>query len=152
MNKQHIVALSPEQRTETQAIITRTGASTLAHRRARILLAADAAPCSPARTDAEVAAMCAVSARTVARVRERFARAGLNATLTGRPRPGRRAWVLDREGEARLIALASSPPPAGRSRWSLRVLADRAVEQAILPRANHETVRRALKKTGSRPG
>lgn len=152
MFKQHVVVLTPEQRAEVRAITTRTGASALAHRRARILLAADAAPGHPARTDAEVAVMCGVSARTVARVRECFTRVGLSATLAGRPRPGRPAWVLDRAGEARVIALASSPPPAGRTRWTLRLLADRAVEQAILPRANHETVRRALKKTGSSRG
>ncbi|MGH2617870.1 MAG: hypothetical protein ACRDJC_21795 [Thermomicrobiales bacterium] len=60
--------------------------------------------------------------------------------------------MLDRDGEDRLIALASGPPPAGRNRWSLRLLADRAVEQHILPRPNHEPVRRALKKGGSSRG
>lgn len=152
MRKQHLVRLTPDQRAEARAITTRTGASALAHRRARILLAADSAPGRAARTDAAVAEACGVSPRTVARVRERFATAGLAATLAGRPRPGRPAWVLHREGEERLIALASGPPPAGRSRWSLRLLADRAVEQHILPRPNHETVRRALKKGGSRRG
>jgi transposase len=152
MRKQHVVRLTPEERSTARAITTRSGASALAHRRARILLAADAAPGHPAQTDAQVAAMCQVSPRTVARVRERFATAGLAATLAGRPRPGRPAWVLQRESEERLIALASGPPPAGRSRWSLRLLADRAVEQHILPRPNPETVRRALKKGGSNHG
>lgn len=152
MRKQHVVRLSPEQRVEARAVTTRTGASALAHRRARILLSADSASGRRPRTDVAVAEACGVSPRTVARVRECFATTGLAATLNGRPRPGRRAWVLDRAGEDRLIALASGPPPEGRNRWSLRLLADRAVAQSILPRANHETVRRALKKTGSSHG
>jgi hypothetical protein len=57
------------------------------------------------------------------------------------------AAALDGAAEARLIALACSTPPAGRRRWTLRLLADRLVELRVVPAVSHETVRRAMKKT-----
>ena len=54
--------------------------------------------------------------------------------------------------EAHLIALSCSAPPGGHARWSLRLLADRAVELALVEEISHETVRRVLKKTNSSPG
>jgi hypothetical protein len=58
---------------------------------------------------------------------------------------------LDGEGEAKLIALACSEPPDGRSQWTLRLLADKLVELEIVDAIAHETVRRVLKKTNSSP-
>ena len=65
------------------------------------------------------------------------------------PRQGRRAKYLrkaDGEFEARLVALSCGDPPEGRSQWSLRLLADRAVELGYIDTVSHETVRRVLKK------
>ena len=50
--------------------------------------------------------------------------------------------------EAKIIALRLGPPPAGFANWSLRLLAERVVELAIVPAISYETVRRTLKKTG----
>jgi hypothetical protein len=55
--------------------------------------------------------------------------------------------VLDGAGEAHLIALTCSAPPAGQARWTLRLLAERMVELEYVPALSHETVRQALKKT-----
>jgi transposase len=123
----------------------------LTARHARILLEADAAPRRRVRSDRQVAELCGVSARTVARVRERFARDGFAVALQGRPHPGS-APKLDSAQEARLIALACSAPPAGHARWSVRLLADRAVELEAMPPLSRELVRTTLKKTGSSPG
>ena len=49
--------------------------------------------------------------------------------------------------EARLIALACGSPPAGRCRWTLRLLADKLVELGHVEKISHETIRRTLKKT-----
>ena len=54
---------------------------------------------------------------------------------------------LDGEQEARLIALACGSPPAGRCRWTLRLLADKFVELGHVEKVSHETIRRTLKKT-----
>jgi hypothetical protein len=59
-------------------------------------------------------------------------------------RPSRRR--LDGEQEARLLAVACSPPPEGRVRWTLRLLADKMVELEVVESISYETVRRTLKK------
>jgi hypothetical protein len=54
---------------------------------------------------------------------------------------------LDGEKEARLVALACSKAPAGHTRWTLRLLAERLVALEVVDSICHETIRRALKKT-----
>jgi len=90
-----------------------------------------------------------VSVATVERVRQRFVEEGLEAALS--PRPPRRLYPrkLDGEAEARLIALACSPPPDGRARWTLRVLAERMVALGHIDAVSHETERTTLKETNS---
>jgi transposase len=151
VRKQYHVSLTPEQRAAAQAVLDRGNAAALTHRHARILLKADEAVRRRVRSDQQVAERCGVSARTVARVRERFARDGFAAALHGRPHPGS-VPKLSAAQEARLIALACTAPPAGRARWSVRLLAARAVELEALPPVSRELVRTTLKKTGSNPG
>ena len=62
-------------------------------------------------------------------------------------RQGRRARYVrtaDGESEARLVALSCSDPPEGRAQWSLRLLADRAVELGYIDTVSYETVRPAF--------
>jgi hypothetical protein len=151
MRKQHHIALTPAQRGEATAVLHRGTAAALTHRHARILLEADEAVRRRVRSDAQVAALCGVSARTVARVRECCAREGFAVALHGRPHPGA-ALKLSAEQEARLIALACSAPPPGRTRWSVRLLADRVVELEAMPPIGRELVRTTLKKTASSRG
>lgn len=120
------------------------------HRHARILLEADTTPGRPHRTDAQVATLCGVSDRTVARVRRTFVDDGFAVALTGRPRRGGTP-KLDAAQEARLVALACSEPPLGYAQWSLRQLA-RHVELVDLPPLSPDLVRRTLKKRISSPG
>jgi len=56
---------------------------------------------------------------------------------------------MDGEAEARLTVLASSDPPSGRERWTLRLLADQlaVLEEVPFDSISYETIRRALKKT-----
>jgi transposase len=124
--------------------------------RARILLKADvglehAGGGAQALIDKEIAKMLETSTATVQRVRERFCAQGLEAALE-RSVPDRvYKRSLDGRAEARLIALACSEPPEGRGRWSLRLLADKAVELGIVEEVSHETVRKTLKKTSFGP-
>ena len=151
MRKQYHVHLTPEQRSAATAILARGQAAALTYRHARILLEADAAVRRRVRSDAQVAERCGVSPRTVARVRERFARDGFAVAVHGRPHRGA-APKLSTDQEARLIALACTAPPDGQARWSVRLLADRVVELAELPPISRELVRTTLKKTGSSRG
>jgi hypothetical protein len=59
---------------------------------------------------------------------------------------------LGGEQEARLVALTCSAPPEGHKRWTLRLLADRLVELQVVESVSYETVRQALKQTGSSRG
>ena len=92
------------------------------------------------------------AATTVERVRKQFVEEGLDAALERR-RP-RRVYVrkLDGDGEAHLVALACQQPPEGRSRWTLRLLADRMVALEYVDQISYQTVRRTLKKTRSSLG
>ena len=56
--------------------------------------------------------------------------------------------LLNGEQEAHIIALRLGPPPKGYANWSLRLLARRVVELAVVESISHETIRRTLKKTG----
>jgi transposase len=108
--------------------------------RREILLRADEGD-----TDQEIADDLAVHAATVRRVRRRFAEHGLDAALDDRPRPGAPP-KLDGKQEAMVIALACTDAPQGRDRWSVRLLARRAVELEVIETVSRETVRRVLKK------
>lgn len=149
MAKKYRVTLTPEERQELEGLIGKGKgeARKLAH--ARILLQADEAEGGPKRTDAEVASVLNVSVRTVERVRERFVEQGFEAALA--PKPSERVYtrLLDGAQEARLIALACSAPPLGKTHWTLRLLAERVVELEIAETCSYETVRRVLKKTNS---
>lgn len=151
MRKQYHIRLTPAQRSEAEAVLRRGPAPALTHRHARLLLEAEDRPGRRVRSDRQVAELCGVSARTVARVRERFATDGFAVALHGRPHPGSRP-KLDAAQQARLIALACSKPPAGTARWSVRLLAERVVELAEVPPVSRELVRTTLKKTVSSRG
>jgi hypothetical protein len=81
-------------------------------------------------------------------LKKRFVEEGLEAALERKPRekPPREV-TFDGAFEARLIALACSEAPEGRQRWTVRLLADKAVELNLAPTVSHMTVQRVLKKT-----
>jgi transposase len=151
MRKQHHIVLTPEQRAEAQAVLARGTHAALTGRHARILLDAEDRPGRRRRSDRQVAEACGVSARTVARVRAIWATQGFAVALHGQPHPGA-APKLDSSQQARLIALACTSAPQGHVRWSVRLLAERAVELEAMPPVSRELVRTTLKKTGSSPG
>jgi len=80
----------------------------------------------------------------------RLVKEGIDSALNRKPsKMPPRQPVIDGEVEAKLIALRCGEPPAGQARWTLRLLADKAVELEIVPAISHETVRQVLKKTNS---
>ena len=148
MTKKYRVTLTPEEREFLDGMIRRGRGAARKLTRARILMKCDESGGGPALTDEAVADALEVGDATVARVRQAFVEQGLEGVLD--PKPGMRQYArkLDGDGEARLVTLACSSPPRGRSRWTLRLLADRMV---VLGHAedglSYETVRRVLKKT-----
>ena len=148
MRKLYVVRLQEEERAQLQALIRKGKAAAYKLMHARVLLKADQGLSKRRVTDRAVAAAVDVSPVTVARVRQRFVAEGVEAAVRRKPqaRPSRQRR-LDGKAAATLIATACSPPPAGRERWTLRLLGDRLVELDIVESISHETVRQTLKKT-----
>jgi transposase len=124
----------------------KTGAKKFIH--ARALLLCDAGPFGPAWTVADVADALGVTPRTIEHLKQRFVEEGIDAALERKPRekPPREV-IFDGAFEARLIALACSEAPEGHERWTVRLLADKAVELRFAASVSHMTVQRVLKKT-----
>jgi transposase len=147
--KKYVVELTEDERRHLYGLISAGSAPARMLNRARILLKADEGKHVEGKPliDREIAPMLETSTATVQRVRERFCRQGLDAALE-RSAPDRLyERSFDGRAEARLIALACTEAPEGRERWSLRLLADKAVELGIVEEVSHETVRKTLKKT-----
>lgn len=121
------------------------------HRRAHILLKTDVDG-QYSWTDERIAEALDTTRMTVMRVRQQFVAEGLDATMHRKRPTGRQYRKLDGRQEAQLIALACSPAPEGRGRWTMTLLADRLVEMEVVDSIDPATVWRTLKKTRSNRG
>ena len=148
MAPRYRVTLTVEERSELKAL-TRAATKTTGKRflYARALLLCDRGPEGQGWTVARVAEALGVSVRTVERLKRRFVEQGLEFALERkrRVRPPREV-IFDGVFEARLVALACSQAPPGRKRWTLRLLAEKAVELGWVERVSVMTVQRTLKK------
>jgi hypothetical protein len=115
---------------------------------ARALLLCDAGTGGPAWNVSDVAEALGVSIRSIEHLKKRFVKEGLEAALErkAREKPPR-GIIFDGAFEARLVALACSDAPEGHRRWTVRLLADKAVELDIVNSVSHMTVQRVKKKT-----
>ena len=142
MNKRYLVTLTDDERQSLRDLVSKGKAAARAIEHARILLKADVAEdCN----DEEISQALDVSIRTVERVRRRFVEDGLESALRP-PRVPRPPRKIDGEVEAHWVALACSDPPAGRGRWTVRLLAQKLVGLGHVNSISHESVRTALKK------
>lgn len=147
MAPRYRVTLLESERTHLESLARngRTGAKKFIN--ARALLLCDAGVQGPAWTVASVAEALGVTPRTIEHLKKRFVEEGLEVALERKQRDmPPRSIVFDGEFEARLIALACSEAPAGYARWTVRLLADKAVELNFAPSVSHMTVHRILKK------
>jgi transposase len=147
MPPRYRITLSKQERKELEALTRngKTGAKKFIH--ARALLLCDAGPDGPAWTVAVAAEALGVTSRTIEHLKKRFVEDGLEAALVRkiREKPPRDV-IFDGAFEARLIALACSDAPEGYQRWTVRLLADKAVELNFASSVSHMTVQRVLKK------
>lgn len=147
------LSLTQEERDELKSIVTKGKHSSQKVLNALILLNCDEdAPQSRTLRDQDIAQVLQASAMKVHRVKQRFVEEGLDIALNGHK--GKRVYERKADGdfEAHLVALSCSKPPEGHAQWSLRLLADKAVELQYIESVSHETVRRVLKKTRSSHG
>jgi transposase len=148
----YVVRLHTAEREQLLTLVTtgRAAAAKLLH--ARILLKADLSVDGRHWTDAEIAEALDTSPSTVHRVRQAWVEWGLEAALARKGPTGRQYRKLDGAQEAHLIAIACSAPPAGRTRWPFKLLADQLVARDLVDAVSAECVRTTLKKTRSNRG
>ena len=148
----YAVTLTESERAGLRTLVGSGAAPARMLTRARVLLKADQGEGGAAWADAAIAGALDVHPTTVARIRRQFVEEGMAAVLE-RKRPDRMyERALDGAAEARLVAVACGAPPAGRERWTLRLLADELVRLEVVTAVSHETVRRTLKQTPSSRG
>ena len=135
------------ERAELEALTRngKTGAKKFIN--ASVLLLCDAGPLGQAWKVANVAEALGITSRTIEHIKKRFVEEGLEVALERKQREiPPRAVVFDGEFEARLTALACSEVPEGHARWTVRLLADKAVELKFASSVSHMTAQRILKK------
>ena len=147
MAPRYRVTLTDQERKDLETLTRngKTGAKKFIS--ARALLLCDVGPNGPAWTVAAVAEALGVTSRTIEHLKKRFVEEGLDAALTRKERVDLpRDVTFNGSFEARLIALACSEASEGRGRWTVRLLADKAVELNFAPSISHMSVHRILKK------
>jgi len=152
MRKRYPVVLPGPERARLHTLIGQGAGPARALTHARILLKANQGEAGPGWTDQAIADALEVHPATVARVRQHYATAGLDAALSAKPPQREYRRKLDGEQEARLVALTCSAPPEGHQRWTLRLLAERLVALEVVESVSYETVRQVLQQTGASRG
>jgi len=148
----YTVTLTDADRAPLRTLIGHGSAPARRLTHARILLKADQGEGGPGWSDVAIAGAVEVHPATVGRVRRGFVEEGLDAALD-RKAPNRvYPRRLDGDAEAHLVALACGEPPAGRERWTLRLLADELVRLDVVETISHETVRQTFQQTRSSRG
>ena len=137
------VELSTDELRSLKTILRRGTTTARLQRRARILdlLHRGLHPTS-------IAATLSVSLQTVFNVKRRYLEEGFDEALQDKPRSGKPPRILG-DARAKITALACSDAPEGHARWTLRLLADRAVQLGFVDSISHNAVHKILKKTGS---
>jgi Homeodomain-like domain len=146
--KKYVVNLSAEERERLEALIHAGKSPARMLTRARILLKADVSEAGEGWSDSAISGALDTSVNNVARTRQLLVGEGFEATLRRKYNPNSaRPRIFDGAAEAKLIALACSPAPAGFARWTLRLLEEKVVELNIVEEASDNTIGRTLKKT-----
>lgn len=151
--KRYRVTLIKDEREYLTSVVTKGKHRTQKVLNALILLDCDSGAYQTSRsTNEEIARVLNISMKKIDRVKKRFVEEGFDYALD--KRKANRVYTKKTDGdfEAHLVALSCSDPPEGFSRWSLRLLADKAVELNYIDSISHEAVRRILKKTSSSRG
>jgi len=138
--KRYIITLRDEERKELLEYVKENKGNKRQKTRILILLRAD-----EGMKDKDIVKVLGVGVSTVERTRQRFVEGNIEGVMKEAPRI--RTKDITGLEEAKIIALACSEAPEGRARWSLRLLADKAVELNYIGSISHEGVRQILKKT-----
>ena len=149
--KKYVVELTRKERRSLEELASNGKNAAYRIQRARILLKVDEGKGGPDWTDSQVAEAFDCGTATVERLRKRWVELGTEDALE-REKRGPQMGKIDGDVEAVLVATACSDAPEGRSKWSVRLLAEKLVELGVVESCSHMTVHRAMKKTNSSLG
>jgi transposase len=124
--KEHVIRLTDEARQRLQELVQAGTRSVRVVQRAQILLKSDAG-----LTDTEIAAHVGCCERRIRNVRKRFCTGGLERAVYDAPRSGKPATFTVRQ-QQQVVALACTDPPEGRTRWTLELLCEHAVQRGFV--------------------
>lgn len=147
MAPRYKVTLTKDERKDLEAISSKgkRAARTVLYARALLLL--DAGEHGPKWNVAKTAEALGVTSRSLEHLKRRFVEEGITAAIERKKRvKPPREIQFGGEFEAQLLALACSPAPEGRKRWTVRLLAEKMVELKIVPSVSPMTVCNTLKK------
>ena len=113
--------------------------------RALALLQMDQGQSTPA-----VGANLMLSAKAVWQIGKRYQQGGIEGALFDASRPGKTP-ALDQQQQQRIVAIACSPPPEGRARWTVRLLTEEVVKRKLVPNVGRETIRVLLESHDLKP-
>jgi transposase len=145
--KRYAVQLSAEERERLESLKVKGNIPARRLMKAMVLLKADVSDAGEGLSDSEIVKALGTTDSMVYSTRKKLVEEGLDAVLSRKIRETPPvAPIFDGEKQAKLIALACSPPPEGFARWSLRLLEEKVVELHIVERASDSTIGRVLKK------
>jgi transposase len=146
---QYNVRLTDEERGEPLKLIQKGGKGYRV-KHAQILLKLDKVPENAGWTYERIGAAYSATDATIASTAKRFVFEGLEAALGRKTQENRRRKITG-EIEARLVAIACSEPPEGRSRWTTRMIADELIRLKIVEYISDSGVCQTLKKNEIKP-
>jgi transposase len=145
---QYPVRLSQKQRERLEAITRNGHGPAKKIRHAQGLLWSDARRPGGRLTGGEISERLGMHINTVARIRKRFVLEGEAPAVERKVRETPAIEPkIDGHTEAHLIAICCGPPPEGRTRWTLSLLAGELTQRGLVTSVCAETVRKTLKKT-----
>ena len=143
----YVVKLTHEERDYLHNIVTKgkTSARKILH--ANVLLKSDSGEYGEHCTDKKITDNFPITSSTVSEIRQRFVEEDLESALNRKKHSRSKPRKFDGEKEAQLVTLCCSAPPVGRSRWTLKLLANEVIRLEIVDSTSPETIRQTLKKT-----
>jgi putative transposase len=135
------IKLKKKDKVQLEELLKKGVAKTRQLTRARVLILSD-----DGKSPTQISNFIGANITTIRNIKERYLQGGLNRALEDAPRSGKPTRFSGKH-LAQITALACTEPPEGHAKWSLRLLADNAVELAYVESISHTEVANILKKT-----
>ena len=144
----YLIKLTKEEVSELQKIVNKGSHTSQAFRAAYVLLNVDRGEFTQGKsTNEEICKVLKIGMRTIDRIKQKCIEGGIDKALNSEK--GNRIYEkkVDGDLEAKIIQIACSKAPEGFAKWSLRMIADKAVELHYVDKLSHVSVYNVLKKT-----